>query len=741
MDGLRLIRYLRTDALVGGPLKPPLLMMRKLSAAILVGGLCGCPAANVPDAGLPGGGCAAPCGKGLVCKTDRCVPDRCGGVSGVSCATGLVCLDHYCSDLSCDPQCPAAQTCSTQTCIPALPPACQTSADCDTGESCVGGFCSQTGCTPACPSNDACLDALCILPLSGQTACARPYQPCQNGDGPYCANLLMDSTNCGACGTTCPTGEICNGSGVCSVTCIASESKCPGAGSSLCVNLQSDNENCGQCGQACPSGQSCSAGGCAATCAVPFASCGPATAIYCADLASDPSNCGGCGQACTPGGSCLDGGCAVSCPAPFALCPSGSGYSCVDPSFDLENCGGCGQTCGGQSVCFNGRCAPCGGPLQLCCPPGLCETRGLDCVAGVCMGSVSSSGGGSSGGSSTGGTSSGGSSSGTLSLLAGSQGVGGTTDGTGTAARFDNPYGMASDGHGNVYVADQGGETIRQVVLATGVVITLAGAPGVSGSANGTGAAASFYAPEGLATDTAGNLYVSDTGNHTIRQLVLATGAVTTLAGSPGVGGSNDGTGAAARFSAPNGLACDGAGNLYVADSSTATVRKLVLATGVVTTFAGAPGITGSNDGTGAAALFNTPNGLATDGAGNLYLADACTIRKLVLATAEVTTIAGSPNVCGNADGTGFAARFANPNGLASDGAGHLYVADTGNLTVRKLVLATASVITLAGVAGEANVALGPLPGGLDYPIGVAAGPTPTVIISDGKDMVILEAN
>ena len=387
--------------------------VRHFTAPALLCLLAGCPASATSDAGSTTFGCPVPCTSSLTCKNERCVPIRCGGaglgVGGPGCSEGQVCIDHYCSEVGCDPACPQGQSCSAQTCVPALPPSCQTNSDCDTGESCVGGFCSQTGCTPSCASKDVCLDGLCVPPGSGQSACAKPYQPCQNGDGLYCANLLTDSTNCGACGTTCPTGEVCNGSGVCAVTCIPSETKCQGSGGALCVNVQSDNQNCGQCGQACPAGQSCSAGACAATCAVPFATCGPASSIYCADLASDPSNCGGCGKACPAGGSCLDGGCAVFCPAPFVLCssnggspcvnpdpltgvcPSGGGYGCVDLSFDVANCGSCGNNCGASSVCFSGSCAPCGGAQQLCCPGGHCNA-GATCNNGICSGSSSSGG-------------------------------------------------------------------------------------------------------------------------------------------------------------------------------------------------------------------------------------------------------------------------------------------------------------------------------------------------------------
>ena len=291
-------------------------------------------------------------------------------------------------------------------------------------------------------------------------------------------------------------------------------------------------------------------------------------------------------------------------------------------------------------------------------------------------------------------------------------------------------------------MADQDNDTIRKLVVATGEVTTLAGSPGVQGSTDGTGAAALFRYPAGVTSDGAGNLYVADTDNDTIRKLVIATAAVTTLAGAPSEAGAADGTGAAARFLHPWGLSGDRAGNLYVADSDNQTIRQIVLATGAVTTLAGSPGSEGSADGTGRAALFYNPAGLASDGAGNLYVTDYAnhTVRKLVPTTGAVTTLAGSPGDAGSADGTGPGARFDNPVGLACDGAGNLYVADTRNDTIRKIVLATGVVTTVAGIAGQAGVVLGPLPGGLYWPYGLAFAPGPTLFISDNQANVILEA-
>ena len=283
-----------------------------------------------------------------------------------------------------------------------------------------------------------------------------------------------------------------------------------------------------------------------------------------------------------------------------------------------------------------------------------------------------------------------------VTTLAGSAGVTGSDDGTGTAARFDQPEGVAVDANGNVYVSDTGNNTIRKI-MPGGTVITLAGSPGVSGTANGTGSAAQFNQPEASAADANGNLYVADMGNHTIRKITPA-GVVTTLAGSPGVSGSANGTGSAAQFSYPHGVAVDGSGNVYVTDSGNHTIRKITPA-GVVTTLAGSPGGFGSADGTGSAARFANPYGVAVDASGNVYVANSSnsTIRKITPA-GVVTTLAGSAGNVGSADGTGSAARFQFPTCVAVDGSGNVYVADSGNNTLRKITPAGV-VTTLAGNA------------------------------------------
>jgi streptogramin lyase len=178
---------------------------------------------------------------------------------------------------------------------------------------------------------------------------------------------------------------------------------------------------------------------------------------------------------------------------------------------------------------------------------------------------------------------------------------------------------------------------------------------------------------------------------------------VTTLAGSAGVNGIADGTGGAASFSGPTGVAADSDGNVYVADISKQTIRKITAA-GVVTTFAGLAGKLGGEDGTGSTARFLDPTGVATDGSGNVYVADRDnrTIRKITPA-GVVTTLGGLAGVKGSADGTGSAARFTSPGGVAIDGSGNVYVADSESHSIRvgrPALSDTAVIDSSTGLAG-----------------------------------------
>ena len=281
--------------------------------------------------------------------------------------------------------------------------------------------------------------------------------------------------------------------------------------------------------------------------------------------------------------------------------------------------------------------------------------------------------------------------------LAGTAGSFGSTDATGSAARFYYPYGVSVDTAGNVFVADSSNHTIRKVTSA-GVVTTLAGTAGSSGSTDATGSAARFNRPLGVSVDTAGNVFVADYANHTIRK-VTSAGVVTTLAGTAGSLGTTDATGSASRFKNPWGVTVDTAGNVFVADYNNHTIRKVTSA-GVVTTLAGTAGAIGYTDGTGSAARFYLPAGVAVDTAGNVFVADSNyhIIRK-VTSAGVVTTEGGGVGSSGSNNGIVGISRFKTPLGVAVDIAGNVFVADSFNHTIRNTVTSAPATVTLSGLS------------------------------------------
>lgn len=328
-----------------------------------------------------------------------------------------------------------------------------------------------------------------------------------------------------------------------------------------------------------------------------------------------------------------------------------------------------------------------------------------------------------------------------VSTIAGLSGITGTADGTNSDARFSFPEGIKVDSQGNLFVADGEANSVRKITpqgtnwVVTTIIAglgtigdvavdansniyvtdisddviqkiipagasgwaasTIAGSYGNSGTNDGT--SARFFGPSGITADFAGNLYVADSDNHSLRKLVLSGGlwVASTIAGQSANSGGQDGTGHNAQFDTPQGIAVDGSLNLYVTDSGNNTIRKCTSA-GLVTTLAGQAVTEGATDGVGSGALFNFPDGIAVDGGGTLYVADAAnnTIR-IVSSAGQVSTIAGLPGVQGTNDGVGSNARFFQPAGVAFNGT--IFVADYGNNTIRRITPA-GTVSTIVGL-------------------------------------------
>jgi len=318
-----------------------------------------------------------------------------------------------------------------------------------------------------------------------------------------------------------------------------------------------------------------------------------------------------------------------------------------------------------------------------------------------------------------------------VETLSGQPNVRGNADGFGALALFSFPMGIAVDRAGNKYIADTGNHTIRKV-SPTGLVSTLAGLAGVAGRVDGVGQEARFDMPVGITVDSAGVVYVVDQFDSTIRR-ITPDGAVTTL--QVGLADPANTTEVAPNpgLNHPSGIAADCFGNLYIADTGNNTIRKMA-PDGSLSTLAGANGAPGAADGQGAAARFNAPFGIAVDLDGNVYVADQVnsTIRK-VTADGMVTTIAGIAGDPGSTNGIGPAAQLSNPAGLAVDAAGNLYVADRGNSTIRKIDPA-GNVSTLAGVAGIEGSSDGGFSDALfSFPVGVAVDFSGVVYVADSN--------
>ena len=310
-------------------------------------------------------------------------------------------------------------------------------------------------------------------------------------------------------------------------------------------------------------------------------------------------------------------------------------------------------------------------------------------------------------------------------VVAGASGQAGSNDGTGSAARFNQPNGIAGGGSSeyyvNLYVADSANAIIRKIDNGD-IVTAVAGSLTNRGNHDGIGTAAWFSQPIAVCWDSTNKIvYVADSSDHTIRK-IAADGSVTTIAGTSGVAGYADGTAVVARFNSPAGIALSGSTMLYVADTKNHVIRYVNLAASPYTvgTLAGLAGVSGFTDGSVSQALFNNPTGITTN-SGIVYVADTgnSTIRKIAQTFRSdpsgygeyylnVSTLAGLPGISGLKDGTGSDALFNQPKALAfiSTGtgvSGTIFVADTSNAAIREVSENNGTVTTIAITASSSS--------------------------------------
>jgi sugar lactone lactonase YvrE len=273
----------------------------------------------------------------------------------------------------------------------------------------------------------------------------------------------------------------------------------------------------------------------------------------------------------------------------------------------------------------------------------------------------------------------------TLATVAGSAGQYGFNDGPASRARFNAPNGVAVARDGSVYVCDRYNATIRRIT-AEGAVMTIAGRAGMTGVANGAASAARFNAPQRIAVAADGTIYVADTGNHAVRKISSGQTVETIVAS------------AADDRMDPVGLTIDTEGNLLVADVWSHVIRKID-GSGRMSIAAGLPGVNGSVDGPVGSARFNAPEGVAVDAEGAIYVADTAnhTIRKIV--NGVVSTVAGRAGIADAVDGNGPVARMNRPSGIHCDAQGRLWIADSGNQAIR--LMTAGFVETVAGLPGN----------------------------------------
>ena len=664
-----------------------------------------CTVADQCDGKLCLPGAKKNCDDGDGCTTDSCDPKTGDCSHAVIVGCGGNCLqDKDCDDVNVCTQ----DSCTAGKCaVKAAAGSCDDGSKCTTADACDAGKC--TGKAIDCDDANACTNDGC----DAKAGCthANNTDPCDDGD--FCTS--GDACSAGKCSAgkpkICDDGDDCtkdscnpadggckfNGIAGCGIYCVKA-SDCDDK--NVCTT-----ESCqgGKCVSVTNSLNCDDADPCTLTDLCLGGKCAPGVAKNCNDAnPCTQDSCDGKTGACVNLGlpataTCDDSNACTTDDACGGTGPTGK-PTCVGKAKNCDDANACTtDSCNaGNAGCLNtansGACED-GNPCSV----------GDSCASGKCVAGNQV----------------------WLDSLAGS--IAGYADGEAAKAKFQYPYGVAVDGAGVTYVADSANHRIRKIA-ADGTVTTLAGgaAPGFQ---DGKGATALFNQPYAVAVDGAGNVYVADTYNHAIRK-VTPGGDVTSIAGA-GLSGAVDGTGSAARFSYPHGLAIGSGGAIFVADSYNHRIRVIVGTS--VTTLAGSAA--GFKDGSGAAAAFNYPLGIAVAADGAIYVADQSNHRvRTVTPLGKVDTLAGS-GVQGMLDGDASVARFSNPWGIALAADGAILVADRYNHRIRRV--AGGKVSTLAGNS-QAGLTDGvALQGRLYYPANLAVDSSGYVYIADGHNMRI----
>ena len=308
-----------------------------------------------------------------------------------------------------------------------------------------------------------------------------------------------------------------------------------------------------------------------------------------------------------------------------------------------------------------------------------------------------------------------------------------------TSAMLRFPYGLAMDGGGNLFIADANNHRVRRVAAGTRVITTVAGNGTFAYRGDGLPAtSASLFFPQGVAVDGGGNLFIADTYNHRIRRVAADTGVITTVAGTGTAGFSGDGEAAtSARLWNPAVAAVDGSGNLFIADTTNHRIRRVAADTGVITTVAGNGTAGFRGDGVPATSTsLNSPQGVALDGSGNLFIADTLSsrIRRVAADTGVITTVAGNGTAGFRGDGVPATSTSLNaPMAPAVDGSGNLFIADSSNQRIRRVAAGTGVITTVAGTgtAGFSSDVQPATSAALRTPRGLAVDGSGNLFIAD----------